>query len=182
MNNWKNKVLALAFMLVFILALAACGGGGIEDLQGTYVVEGDEASGIVLNFTDDRFRIEMPYSEIEPTITVQGNFVFSGTFSVDNRNRLVLFNIDEDALRDTVVDMVDAFLDYMFMSDPEMVELMQDPDFAEMMNEIIAAEMDGMVDELFDELVDDIDTLTLRFERNLDRLYDDDADMVFVRR
>ena len=182
MNNWKNKVLALAFMLVFILALAACGGGGIEDLQGSYVVEGDEASGMTLDFTGDRFRIEMPYGEIDPTITVPGSFVFAGTFSVDNRNRLVLFHIDEDALRDTVVDMVEAFLDYMFMSDPEMVEAMQDPEFAEIMNAAIAAEMDGMVDEMFDELVDDIETLTLRFERNLDRLYDDDADMVFVRR
>jgi len=183
MNNWKKKVLVLVFMLAFALALTACGSGD-DVLEGTYVVEGDETSGLTMTFTGDRFTFVLPYSEIEMDFNLPGSFTFSGTFTVDNSSRLINFNIDEAALRDAVEDMVDLLIDYLFMGDPELVEAMEDPEFAEMMMGMLDEMMDGMYDELLDGMMDEIGELTLRFDRRsgFDRLYDDEADMVFVRR
>jgi len=180
MKNWKTKVLALALMLVFALALAACGSND-EDLAGTYVVEGNQMPGVTMTFTNDNFRFVLPYAALELEFDLPGTFVLSGTFDIDNRNNLIVFDVDENALRGQVEDMVDAIMDYLFFADPEFAEMMEDPEFAEMMNEFLDEAMDEMFEEVFAEMMDDLGDLTLRFERNFDRLYDDEADMVFVK-
>lgn len=180
MRNWKNKVLAIVFMLVFAFALAACNSS--DDLEGTYIVEGGSMPGVSITFTGDNFRFVLPYSEIDADFDLPGEFVFAGTFSIDNRNSLINFTIDENALRGSVETMIDEIMDYMFTSDPEIAEMMQDPEFAALMMEYIDAEMDAMFDEMMDEMMAEMDNLTLRFERNFDRLFDDEADLVFIPR
>ena len=179
MSKIKYKVLAVIFMLVLAVALAACSSDD-DTLAGTYVVEGEEGSGVTITFTGDNFRFVIPYSEIEMDFDLPGNFVLSGTFSIDNRNNAVNLYPDVNALRTSVSEMIDMLLEYLF-DDPELEELMQDPEFAAFMEEYMGEMMDEMFDEMFEHMLEEFTDMGLRFDRNFDRLYDDIDDIVFVR-
>ena len=181
MKIWKTKLLAVLLMLVFALALGSCGSSDDSELSGTYVVEGDERSGVSITFTDDRFEFVMPYSEVEMEYNLPGNFYFSGTFSIDDRANVINLNVDENALRVSVQDMVDVLMDYMLTEDPEMAELMEDPEMAAIIMELMDDLMDEMFEDLLQGMIDDFGDLGFRFDGNFDRLYDDIDDIVFVR-
>ena len=178
MKTWKNSVLAVAFMLVAALALAACGSN--DTLEGTYVVEGQEASGLTITFTGSNFRYVMPYSEVDTGLDLPGYVALYGTFTVDNRSSLILLAVDEDALRVSIAGMVDVMIEYM-LAEPEFAELMANPEFAALLQEYIDATIDELNEELFQEMLDELAESSLRFNRNFDRLYDDLDGTVFVR-
>ncbi|MCL2405836.1 MAG: hypothetical protein FWC92_09880 [Defluviitaleaceae bacterium] len=178
MTSLKKYLTAIIFMLVVALALTACGGG--DTLEGTYVVEGDEDSGVSITFTGDTFSFILPYSEVELEYNLPGNFVLSGTFTVDNSNNIVLLNIDDDALRTSVTDMVDVLFEYI-LSGPEFAEFLDDPEFEEFVTLYIEAMLDDMHDELFHAMHSEFTDIGFRFSNNFDRLYDDTDNTVFVR-
>jgi len=181
MSNWRNKVLALVFMLVLAVALTACGGS--DNLEGTFVVEGDEYSGITLVFANDDWTLSVPYAEMGLDYDLEGSFVFGGTFSIDNRNNLINFYVDEQTLRLASIEMTEMYMNQMFI-ELGIMEMLEDPEFADyfqVLQDEMDMLMDMMLDEVFEEMLEDFDDMSLRFERNFDRLYDDVDESVFVR-
>lgn len=177
MESFKKKMLAIALMLVLALVVAACGGSSDDDtLEGTFVVEGDEASGEQITFSGDNFTFEAPYSAMELGFDVPGRFVLTGTFTVDDSAQTVSLRVNDDALREAVVELVDALMDYMIEDDPDLAAAMEDPDIAAMMDEV----MEGMLDEVLRELRSLFNNFDFTFDGNFNRLYHDDA--VYVRR
>ena len=180
MKNWKNKVLAMVLMLVMALVLAACGSDDASP-EGTYTAEG---TGITITFTDDTFRVTMPYEEMLG-YDIDGDFAFSGRFTVNNSDRLVEMSVSANNLRGPLQDMIDELLEWYFANDPDLSVIMTDPDFADIAEEVREAmdvEMAVLLESMLDELVDEFEGMSLRFERgNFDRLYDDEDDTVFIR-
>jgi len=176
MSNWKRNILAAVLMLMLALALAACGGNGAP--EGTYVVEGEEDSGVTVTFTGNNFRIEVPYAEIDLGYELPGYFAISGTFTVDNDISAVVLHVDENALRTTVSDMIDELLESVLY---ELGDLMDDPELGDILRASIDEMKDEMFDNLFYELLDEFTDFGFRFDGDFDRLYDDVDNVVFVR-
>jgi len=180
MKNWLYKVLAIVFMLVLAIALSACGGS--NNLEGTYVIEGGESSGISITFSGDNFTFVYPYAEMNLDMLSYGEFVMTGTFTVHHEN-IISLSVDETALRASSASMIQAMIDEIFVG-PDFAELMEDPNFAELMNEYMSEYvrvMELVFDGMVEELLQHFDGLAFRFEGNFDRLYDDVDGIVFVR-
>lgn len=178
MNNWKNRLLVVALILALAITLTACGGN--DTLEGTYVIEGDENSGISITFTEDNFSFVMPYTEIDIEHNLPGNFVLTGNFSIDDDNSVIHIYVNETALYAAVSDMIDVLMDHI-LDDPEFAEAMQNPAFAEIAETYIAGMKSEMHDGLFQMLLGDFTGVGFRFDGSFDRLYDDTSSAVFVR-
>jgi len=198
-NNMKKKILALLIAVMLLLPLlAACGNGDNDTdsgrnndaadttqnneagnnaadatLSGTFVLEDDPVFSII--FSGNSFRMPFPYAEMGIP-ELDGNFYFSGTFEVNDRARTISLNFDEDAIIDSITDMVWVMLEM----DPEMQEILNDPEMEEFLDMILDITIDSMIPMIMDEILDELAGLELTFEDGFERLYTDEGD-AFIR-
>jgi len=154
--------------LALVLVLGACGGGGgTAAPTGTYVWE-DGTPG-TFTFTGDSFVASIPLSELELD-DMPGDFSIRGDFSVDAGAETISFTIDEDALREDALQLIQD----VFEQDPELGALMEDPEFAE----IVEALKDNAFEFVLSTLLEEIGSVELRFEGDFDRLIDPDGSIL----
>ena len=173
MKSLKN-LCAVIVILAMVFSLAACGGSNDVDdvLAGTYHSEADP--GFVLNFSGDTFTMAMPFYQMGIP-ELDGDFVTTGTFTVDQSARTISFVVDEAAFENDIRQAIDELL----LQDPDVQELLNDPETADFAEIMIAGMVDGMIGAMMDEILDEVQDGVMTFENDFSRLYDDDT--VWVR-
>ena len=152
----------------------------------TFTAEG--GYGTTLTFGNGTFVLTLDISDIDPggldinlPAALSGSITMNGNFSVNERAQTVTLGIERrEAVRvvNTAIDMLRDF-----SRDIDLDALSQDDAMtAAMVMMALMMMNDAMIDGMIDEFMAEFNDFTLRYQSNFNRLYDDVAGVVFVRR